>query len=465
MGEMNIRLRLLVAGLVATTVALPGLPAGTAAAEEATDLSTITALAVASGQRTSLGTTGTQAVSDLFDGLGPVAESRFDGLGGGQSLASLPYPGATIQQYPAYVALAGGGEAPAYPFHVAAHPGEPEAKQADPTGTYLLEAKATRESAASVARLHGAGDGPQAGSISTTSIKVEGGKVVATAESLTEGLSVGALKIAAVFSKSVTTYTPGDPEPKTETELRVDGAAIDDQRFSFGPDGLTVTSQGVPVPLSQAVETLNPAFRQDGLSVRLLAPEKIAGGAQAGTLEVSLIRDLPGGGSGVLRMRFGQVASAVVPGGDVLPPTPVDGAAGSSEVSAPEEPAAEPAAEPAPGGESAAEAPSLVASDAAFAAESADLGAPFSPGFEADGLGAATGDGDQAATGDAAATAPDVALTTTPPPRPGVGRTGQLAATFIVQAVDGVYAAVAWAGVAVLGLSLIWRRGANKWTS
>ena len=464
MGEMNIRLRLLAAGLLATTVAVPGLAAGTAGAEEAADLSTITALAVASGQRASLGTTGTQAVADLFDGVGPVAESRFDGLGGGQSLASLPYPGATIRQYPAYVALAGGGEAPGYPFYVAAHPGEPEAKQGDPTETYLLEAKASRESAGSLARLHGAGDGPQGGSISTTSIKVESGKVVATAESLTEGLSFGPLKIAAVFSKSVTTYTPGDPEPKTETELRIDGAAINDQRLSFGPDGLKVTSQAVPVPVSEAVETLNPVFRQDGLSVRLLAPEKIAGGAQAGTLEVSLIRDLPGGGSGVLRLRFGQVASAVVPGGDLLPSTPADITPGGSEDSAPaEEPTPEPTVEPTVGTEIAAETPSLFSSDSAFATESSEPAAPFSPGFGADILGAATGD--QTATADAAAATPEAALTTPPAPRQSARQTGQLAARFIVQAVDGVYAAVAWASLAVLGLSLIWRRGATKWTS
>ena len=463
MGEMNVRVRLLAAGLIVAGVALPALPARTASAEEAADLSTITAMAIASGQRVSLGTTGTQAVSDLFDGVGPVAESRFDGLGGGQSLASLPYPGATIRQYPAYVALAGGGEAPPYPFYVAAHPGEPEAKQSDPTETYLLEAKASREAASSLARLHGAGDGPQSGSISTTSIKSEGGKIVATAEALTEGLSVGPLKVAAVFSRSVTTYTPGDPEPKTETELRIDGAAINDQRFSFGPDGLTVTSQGVPVPVAQAVETLNPIFRQDGLSVRLLSPEKIAGGAQAGTLEISLIRELPGGGSGVLRMRFGQAASAVVPGGDVLPPIPVDGAAGTSDVSAPpEEPMVEPTVEPTVGGESVPEPPSLL-SDSDFAAGSADVGLPFSPGFEVD-----TATGDQLTTGDSAAVTtpePEVALTTPPATRPGSRRSGQLAAVSIVHAGDGVYAAVAWATLALLGLSLIWRRGATKWTS
>jgi hypothetical protein len=453
---MNVRVRLLAAGLVAAGVLLPGLPAGTANAQEAADLSTITALAIASGQRASVFTTGTQAVSDFFDGVGPVAESRFDGLGGGQSLASLPYPGATIRQYPAYVALAGGGEVPGYPFYVAAHPGEPEARQSDPTGTYVLEAKASRETASSLAQLRGGGDAAATGSISTTSIKLESGKLVATAESLTEGISAGALKIASVYSKSVTTYTPGEAEPKTITELRIDGGAINDQRFSFGPEGLTVTTQGVPVPVAQGVETLNTVFRQDGLSVRLLNPEKIAGGAHAGTLEVSATRDLPGGGSGVLRLRFGQAASAVVPGGDFLPTTPVDGAAGSSEVSAPAE---DPTLEPTAGGDAVPDPSFLLSADSG----PADGAAPFEGGFGGDGLAGATGE--QAATPDATTTTPEAALTTPRTPGQTARRPGRLATASTVRAVDGVYAAVAWAALAVLGLGLIWRQGARKWTS
>jgi hypothetical protein len=456
---MNVRLRVLAAGLVAAGIVLPGLPAGTATAQEAADLSTITALAIASGQRASVFTTGTQAVSDFFDGVGPVAESRFDGLGGGQSLASLPYPGATIRQYPAYVALAGGGEVPGYPFYVSAHPGEPEAKQADPTGTYLLEAKASREAASSLAQLRGGGEAFATGSVSTTSIKIEGSKVVATAESITEGLSAGALKIASVYSKSVTTYTPGDAEPKTATEVRIDGGAIDDQRFSFGPEGLTVSTQGVPIPVAQGVETLNTVFRQDGLSVRLLAPERIAGGAQAGTLEISATRDLPGGGAGVLRLRFGQAASAVVPGGDLLPSTPVDDVAGSSEVSAP----ADPTPEPTVADDTVPDLSAALSEDAGFATGSADLAAPFQPGFGGDGLGATTGE--QTAAADAATTPPEVALTTPRTPGQSARRPGRMAAAATVRAVDGVYAAVAWATLAILGLGLIWRQGARKWTS
>lgn len=455
---MNARVRLLAAGLVATGVALPGLPAGTADAQEATDLSTVTAMAIASGQRASVSTTGTQAVSDFFDGFGPVAESRFDGLGGGQSLASLPYPGATIRQYPAYVALAGGGEVPGYPFYVAAHPGEPEAKQADPTGTYLLEAKASRETASSLAQLRGGGEAFATGTVSTTSIKLESAKVVATAESVTEGISAGALKIASVYSKSVTTYTPGEAEPKTVTELRIDGGAINDQRFGFGPEGLTVTTQGVPIPVAQAVETLNTAFGQEGLSVRLLAPETIAGGAQAGTFEISATRELPGGGAGVLRLRFGQAASAVVPGAAVLPSTPVDSVAGSPEVSAPAE---DPTLEPTAGGDAVPDPSSLLSADTGVAAGSADLIVPFEPGFGGDGFTAATGE--QPATADAATPPPELALET--PPGQTARRAGRLAATPTMRAVDGVYNAVAWATLAILGLGLIWRQGARKWTS
>jgi hypothetical protein len=164
----------------------------------------------------------------------------------------------------------------------------------------------------------------------------------------------------------------------------------------------------------------------------------------------------------VLRLRFGQAASAVVPGGDVLPPTPVDSAAGSSDVSAPaEEPAAEPTLEPAPAGEATPESPSLFSPDSAFPPEPASAEEPFSPGLGGDGLGAT---GDPSVAADVGASPPEVALVTPPPPRPNL-RARRLASTSVVKAVDGVYAAVGWAALAVLGLSLIWRQGARKWTS
>src|SRR5581483_801017 len=379
--------------------------------------------------------------------------------------ASLPYPGQTIMQYPAYVALATNGQAvPGYPFYVAANPGEPDQKQADPTGTYLIEAKAAKDAAGGVARLRAAGgDTAQVGSVSTTSIGLVDGKLVSTAESVTDGLSLGPLKLGSVHSRSVTTYVPGEAEPTTTTELHLDGGVINDQRFSVGPNGLTVTQQGVPVPVSQGVESLNAALKPQGMSIRFLSPEKIVGGGQSATIEVAMNHELPGGGSGVVRLRVGQVTTAIVPGGDLLthPSEPASSEpAPSTANSPPPGPAPEPTAAAAQASEPAASAFEA----ASGPAPAADFTLPTSSATLGGGSTGALG-GEPTPTPELAAPPSGVAGTTPSAPAQSVRRAGRLAATAVPRAVDGVYAAVALATIAVLALSLIWRKGARTWTS
>ena len=455
-------------GLVASGVALPGLTVRTAGAAEPLDLSSVTAVAIASGQRATVSTAGLAAVSDFFDGVGPVTEAKVDGQAGGLSFASLPYPGQTIMQYPAYVALATNGQAvPGYPFYVAANPGEPDQKQGDPSGTYFIEAKAAKDAAGGVARLRAAGgDALQAGSVSTTSINVVDGKLVSTAESVTDGLALGALKLGSVHSRSVTTYVPGDADPTTTTELHVDGGVVNDQRFSVGPNGLTVTSAaGVPVPVSQGVESLNAALKPQGMAIRFLDPEKIVGGGQSATVEIAMNRELPGGGTGVVRLRIGQVTTAIVPGGDLLahPEEP----AASEPVPQPQPqadngPATGPTPEPATAHADRSASSAAAFDSAAGAAPAADFTLPTSSA--ALGVGSAGATTGETASPEPTAAPPEVALTQPPAGGPALRRTG-LAAAAIPRAVDGVYAAVAWATIAVLALSLIWRKGASKWTS
>ena len=475
MGEMKSRLRhaqmrklrvVAAGGLVATGVALPGLATRTAGAAEPVDLSSVTAVAIASGQRATVSTAGLAAVSDFFDGVGPVTEAKVDGQGGGQSFASLPYPGQTIMQYPAYVALATNGQAvPGYPFYVAANPGEPDQKQGDPSGTYFIEAKAAKDAAGGVARLRGAGgDALQAGSVSTTSINIVDGKLVSTAESVTDGLALGPLKLGSVHSRSVTTYAPGDGEPTTTTELRLDGGVVNDQRFSIGPNGLTVTQQGVPVPVSQGVESLNAALKPQGMSIRFLDPEKIVGGGQSATVEVAMNHELPGGGSGVVRLRVGQVTTAIVPGGDLLShPSEPAASEPAPQPSATTSPAPGPAPEPTAAADQAPSPAGAAFGSASGPAPAADFTLPTSSATLGGGSTGALS-GEPTATPDLAAASPEVAVTT-PPAGAQTVRAGRLAATAAPRAVDGVYAAVAWATIAVLALSLIWRQGARKWTS
>jgi hypothetical protein len=442
---------------------------GAARAEGGSDLGGFSALAVASGQRNTFTVTQFLVIQEFFDGAGPVAQSTLDPQTGGESFASFPYPGATALQYPAFVALGTGTTPPGYPFYVKADANEGDKSLADPTGAYQLQAKAGREAAESLSRLRGSGgDAAAAGSISTTSIKPDGGKLVATAESLTDGLAVGPLKIGSVYSKSVTTFAPGEAAPKTTTEMRLDGGAVGDQHFSFGPKGLSVTETGVPVPVAEGLTSLNAALKPTGLSVRFLDPQPIAGGAQAGTFEVTATRDIAGSGAGVLRMRFGQATSAIVPGGDYLASLPADSPGGP-------EPSPLAAANPAPPDNAAPSGSALVPVPGASSAGSGLLGVDLgfgssdgsnlaaSPGSALTGAGGAFSEPSQSSD-NLVASAPGATLVA-----PAGGnqalRARRVAAAGIPRAVDGVYAAVAWATIGVLAFSLIWRQGARKWTS
>jgi hypothetical protein len=441
---------------------------GGAAKAEGSDLGGFSALAVASGQRVTLTVTQFLVIQEFFDGAGPVAQSTMDPQSGGESFGSFPYPGSTALQYPAFVALGTGTTPPGYPFYVKADTNEGEKSLADPTETYRLHAKADREMAESLARLRGsAGDAGQAGSVSTTSIKQEGGKLVATAESLTDGQAIGPLRIASVHSKSVTTFVPGESAPKTTTEMRLDGGAVGDQRFSFGPKGLTVTETAVPVPVSEGLAALNDALKPSGLSVRFLDPEPITGGAQAGTFEVTATRDIAGSGAGVLRTRFGQATSAIVPGGDYLSSLP------PVESSAGPEPSPIQATSPDPGDDRSSG--SGIVSDASPSGPGllgVDLGLGATGGSASDAssgstfAGAAGAVSAPAQSGDNfVASAPEVDVASSAGGTPSAVGARRLAATAIPRAVDGIYSAVAWATIGVLAFSLIWRQGARKWTS
>ena len=445
-------------------------PIAASAAEEP-DLGGFQALAVASGQRITFTVTEFLVIQEFFDGPGPVAQSTLDGTSGGESFASMPYPGSTVLQYPAFVALATGETPPGYPFYVNANPGEPEETLSDPTGTYHLEAKASRESAQSIARLRGGADeAAAAGSVSTTSIVEENGKLVATAESVTDGLTIaGALRIGSVHSKSVTTYAPAEGPPKTVSTLVLDGGAVNDTRFSFGPEGLKVQEAGIPLPVGEGLAALNAALAPAGLSVRFLDPEPITGGAQAGTFEVTGTGQVPGGASAVLRVRLGQATTAVVPGGDALPPVAPEELTPGLDSSPPSDREAD--AAPVTSADVLGEDAALSSIPPVDGLTGSDFGFGSTGGVDpglatgaSDFFGAAPSSESESASAalGAEVTAPASAGVTSGEALPA----GQVAAVGgIPSSVGGVYTAIAWATVGVLVFSVIWRQGARIWTS
>jgi hypothetical protein len=218
--------------------------------------------------------------------------------------------------------------------------------------------------------------------------------------------------------------------------------------------------------VADGLASLNAALKPTGLSVRFLDPEPIAGGAQAGTFEVTATRDIAGSGAGVLRMRFGQATSAIVPGGDYLAPLPVASPGGPDSGPLP-------AASPAPGADaSGGPGPVPEASSAGAGLLGVDLGFGSNGGLGSDASsgsalsGAAGGFSEPGLSSDSlAASAPGATLASPAGARNHTLRARRAVAAGVPRAVDGVYAAVAWATIGVLAFSLIWRQGARTWTS
>ncbi|HET9773276.1 MAG TPA: hypothetical protein VFS16_20460 [Acidimicrobiia bacterium] len=343
------RLAALVAGAAALApVALPA-PAG-AEGEIPADagLVTVAGEATASGVRFSYEVPAEfLAATTPVDGGGPMAQASL-GSGLARSAASLPFPGDLVIAGPGLFYLATGVTLPgSYPFYVSAeHPGSPESALGDPSGQYQLSARADGNSADSLAKaVFGPPDGGSGGARTQTSIVVEpDGSAVASAESVSEGLSLGGgtLKIAAVRSVSVTRLAAGTTNAVTERKLAIEGATVSGQAVTIDASGVHAGGGSAPVPFGSGAEQISTALAQAGLSVRV-AEETDAAGNSAQVLEVRDRHPLPFAGNpqGTFTWRIGRAATSLVRTGFLPAPEPepvVD------------TPAGPPAAESAPAG-------------------------------------------------------------------------------------------------------------------
>src|SRR5262245_50663288 len=130
-----------VAGLLGgPVVAL--VPARPAAAEA--PVRSVVAKASAQGVRAAYSVPHYVAVSQIFDGGGPVTQAEADSTGRATSFAALPYPGENAIAAPGLLSVAFGRSVPlAYPFYVEAdHPTVPKSELVDPSGSYRLSAAA-----------------------------------------------------------------------------------------------------------------------------------------------------------------------------------------------------------------------------------------------------------------------------------------------------------------------------------
>jgi hypothetical protein len=310
------RRRLLpVAALLAGGLALSASASGAAPTAEG-----FAAVASAQGGRVTFSVPGFAVVEDVIDGGGPVSQAAADS-GGATGFASLPYPGDSAIAFPGLFNAVTGQPFPgAYPFYVAAsHPTQPEQEIADPGGIYRLRAKAAEGQASGLAQLAGAaGSGAQSGSggsVALSSVERDGDAVVARAETRNEALQLGggALRIASVRSQSSTVYRPDGAKPVTNTELIVEGGSAGGYTFAYGPNGLVVAGQAVPIPAGQGLTQLNEALAPAGISLRIVGGEASPTGASADALEIRLAGQapIPGMPPGILRLRFGGATSSI----------------------------------------------------------------------------------------------------------------------------------------------------------
>jgi hypothetical protein len=297
-------------------------------------------------------------VEDFIDAGGPVAQVRQDSLGS-ESFAALPDPGAMVINYNTVVGLATGTGLPfEYPFYASAKfPGDPERSTADPGGAYEVTAKAADRSASALARLRSTqGDSLVTGAVATSETELTDDKVTAVAETRADGvtLAAGAVRLAGVVSRSVSTRAAGEPETETETSLQVDMIAVDGLNARYGPKGFELNGSPVPMPSNDVQAALAEALKPLGVELHVAAPTDIAGGARAAVLELRQSYPLPAG-EGQVIIRLGGAASAVS-AADSLP------VAGTDVVGAPDGTATAPGAGPEGGGSAAVGPDSAAAS-------------------------------------------------------------------------------------------------------
>jgi hypothetical protein len=393
------------------------------------------------------------AVSQFIDGGGPVAQVSVDSTGKAIGFGSLPYPGENAVTAPGVLTLATGAPIPAYPFYAeASYPVTPSAEVKDPSGSYILTAKAEQQKADALAAVNfGGPEKPVSRVVSSASGNIDPSGAKVTAVSIGEGFSFGdgMLTIASGTSRSVTTYAAGAAKPETTSELLIVGAKVGDQAVTIGPDGVQPFGQSFKYP--GGADQLNQALAAAGITVRTLSLQKGEGGATTDALQVIVKHPIPGASvQGTFVYEFGGATSFIsfgsavpglpaLPGGESTPPADI-GAPATAEAPAPPSPA--------PAGNGVADLTSALPAVASAYSAPASASALFVGGASA--LPVATDPGTPQAqlnTPSAAAAPTELASEPAVLARPDLKKPGRV-----------LMAVLAAAGAILLAASTLWRK-------
>ena len=258
-----------------------------------------------------------------MDDGGPTAQARYESAGSKLAIAQFPYIG-FMADYPGLFATAtvqylpDAPQLPAYFGRALANAdSEQESSAGQENFPFFLKAKATYEAVNSLARF-GAPPGKEGSSapssVATTDIKNTDDSVSVIAETVGQSFSLGPLSVSDMRAKSVSTYTRGDTDVITKSEMFVKGIAAGSTVFTFGDGGLKVSQNGVPAEPGKELATLNNALAPAGLKVLIASSRELPGGGASAAFEIVKTHPVPGGGEGregIFRIRFGGVISQI----------------------------------------------------------------------------------------------------------------------------------------------------------
>ena len=287
--------------------------------------SSFQATASADGFRTSFGAPGRFAVGEFADFGSPVAQAVLNSLGESKAFASAPYPGANVIAGPGTLAgftpLPNPGE---YPFYVSStYPAAPETALNQP-GLSLKAASEELSSAAEASHGGGSSENVVGFSAAKSSVRLDGGSVVAESMSAVKAVHLGPLAIGAINAQAKATRGL-DGAIKRDSSLDFQAVSIAGQAVGVSTAGLTLAGSALPLPDSSP---LLQALDQAGIAVRYVGQLETSDGIVSGGLVVTQTMSPPDGGPpAIVQLSFGRAVARVT--GE---PAPADG--GSEKVQA-----------------------------------------------------------------------------------------------------------------------------------
>jgi hypothetical protein len=288
--------------------------------------------------------------SQVADTGVPAAQATLDGLGNSEAYGSLVYPGASALSVPGLVSGIIGQSLPSYPL--LASSSDPSHQKDDASkGPASIKAESTATRSAGTTSFDSPTGGRFAADAEVTGDQAAG-TLGALAKSEVSAVDVaGVLRLSSVRTSATAKLSGG--KVTSSSTLEVGETSVAGVRVVLTSQGLELAGQKVPLPDGSPI--LKP-LKDAGLTVELVAPEKLSGGVRSAGVRVIQQQDTPDGSSVTQSYTFGQSYALVAATSDdsVTPPT--------TGVAAP---APAPGAPLTPGGAAGAPQPSVGGADVA----------------------------------------------------------------------------------------------------